>query len=269
MSSDVYGKLETDVESKASPKKFHDIFKHRPHHISNHSSDKVHGCEIHEDGKPRVAKEIVEAIDDEKNLITFRVIEGDLLEHFKSFIITVQANPKPEGEGSLLHWTLEYEKHHGEIIDPHTLLQFLSDVSKDLETHLLEYEAEAGTQAVVLEERVMVTGDMPWTRNGIQMVTYESCRISSHGTSGVFKEKVEFDDANKAVILNGFEGDVFNEYKLFKPVYHVVPNPKGRGSIAKLSIEYEKLHEGVPPPDKYVKLMVNISKDLDVHFGKA
>ncbi|EXC27073.1 MLP-like protein 328 [Morus notabilis] len=94
-------------------------------------------------------------------------------------------------------------------------------------------------------------------------------RTHGDGTSGVFKEKVEFDDENKAVILNGFEGDVFNEYKLFKPVYHVVPNPKGRGSIAKLSIEYEKLNEGVPPPDKYVKLMVNISKDLDVHFGKA
>ncbi|XP_024030707.1 MLP-like protein 43 [Morus notabilis] len=165
MSSDLCGKLETDVEIKASPKKFHDIFKHRPHHISNHSSDKIHGCEIHEgewgtvgsviywnyfhDGKPRVAKEIVEAIDDEKNLITFRVIEGDLMEHFKSLTVTMQANPKPEGEGSIVHWTLEYEKHHNEIIDPHTLLQFGADVSKDLENHLLEYEAEAGTQAVV------------------------------------------------------------------------------------------------------------------------
>lgn len=85
-----------------------------------------------------MAKEIVEAIDDEKNLITFRVIEGDLMEHFKSFKLTIQANPKSEGEGCVVHWILEYEKHHGEIIDPHTLLQFVADVSKDLESHLRE-----------------------------------------------------------------------------------------------------------------------------------
>ncbi|PON94454.1 Major latex protein domain containing protein [Trema orientale] len=153
-SENLYGKLETDVEIKASANKFHDIFKHRPHHISNVSTDKIQGCDIHEgewgtvgsviywnyfhDGKPRVAKEIVEAIDDEKNLITFRVIEGDLMEHFKTFKLTIQANPKTEGEGCVVHWTLEFEKHHGEIIDPHTLLQFVADVSKDLESHLAE-----------------------------------------------------------------------------------------------------------------------------------
>ncbi|XP_062111148.1 MLP-like protein 28 [Humulus lupulus] len=151
----LFGKLETDVEIKASAAKFHDIFKHRPHHISNHSTDKIKGVDIHEgewgtvgsvifwnyvhDGKERVAKEIVEAIDDENNSITFRVIEGDLMEHFKSFKLTIQANSKAEGEdGCIVHWTLEYEKNHGEIIDPHTLLQFVADVSKDLESHLLE-----------------------------------------------------------------------------------------------------------------------------------
>ncbi|GMN66593.1 hypothetical protein TIFTF001_035657 [Ficus carica] len=97
----------------------------------------------------------------------------------------------------------------------------------------------------------------------------KSWKYTVDGISGVFKEKVEFDDENKAVILNGLEGDVFKEYKSYKPVYHVLPNPKGKGSLVKLSIEYEKLHEGVSPPDIYVKLMVNISKDLDVHLNKA
>ena len=81
---------------------------------------------------------------------------------------------------------------------------------------------------------------------------------------------MEFDDENRVVIHNGLEGDVFKEYKSFKPVYRIFPNPKGKGSLVNLSIEYEKLHEGVPPPDIYVnKLMVNISKDLDVHLNKA
>ena len=86
-----------------------------------------------------MAKEIIEAVDEEKNSITYRVVEGDLMEHFKSFLSTVQCSPKPEGgEGSVVHWTMEYEKLHDEIIDPHTLLELAIDVSKDLEVHLLE-----------------------------------------------------------------------------------------------------------------------------------
>ncbi|KAL5553450.1 hypothetical protein UlMin_040851 [Ulmus minor] len=154
MSSDLIGKLETDVEIKASATKFHDIFMKRPHHISNASSHRIQGCELHEgewgtvgsviywnyhhDGKPSVAKEVVEAVDEEKNLITFKVIEGDLMDHYNSFKLTIQATPKSEGEGCVVHWILEYEKKHGEIVDPHTLLEFVAEVSKDLEEHLLE-----------------------------------------------------------------------------------------------------------------------------------
>ncbi|GMN44075.1 hypothetical protein TIFTF001_013274 [Ficus carica] len=128
MLADLCGKLETDVEIKASAEKFHSIFRHKPHHISNVASHKIQGVDLHEgewgtvgsivcwnyfhDGKPRVARDRVEAIDEEKNLITFRVLEGDLREHFKSFVITIQANPKVGGEGCTVHWILEYEKLH-------------------------------------------------------------------------------------------------------------------------------------------------------------
>lgn len=46
--SSLASKLERDVEIKAPASKFHEIFKHRPHHISNHASDFVQGCELHE-----------------------------------------------------------------------------------------------------------------------------------------------------------------------------------------------------------------------------
>ena len=85
-----------------------------------------------------MAKEIVEAIDEEKNSITFKVIEGDLMEHYKSMKFTLQATPKSEGQGSVIHWTIEYEKHHEEILDPHSMMEFITELSKDLETHLLE-----------------------------------------------------------------------------------------------------------------------------------
>ncbi|CAL8995159.1 unnamed protein product [Prunus brigantina] len=152
-----HGKVETDVEIKAPATKFHEMLTHRPHHISNVSPNNVQGCDLHEgewgtvgsvvywnyfhDGKAKVAKELIEAIDAEKNLITFKVIEGDLLEHYKSFKITIQATPKAHGQGSIVHCTMEYEKHHGDIEDPHTLLQFVVDVSKDLDAHLTSAQA--------------------------------------------------------------------------------------------------------------------------------
>lgn len=88
------------------------------------------------------------------------------------------------------------------------------------------------------------------------------------GEVGTFKEKIELDDVNKAIILNGLEGDVFQYYNSFKPVYQFTQKNDG-SSIAKVSIEYEKLSEEVADPNKYIRLMTNIVKDLDAHFIKA
>lgn len=86
------------------------------------------------DGKVKVTKEIVEAIDKENNSITFKVIEGDLTEKYNDFKFTIQCIPKYEG--SVVHWCLEYEKLHDEIQDSHDMLQFCADVSKDIDVHL-------------------------------------------------------------------------------------------------------------------------------------
>lgn len=42
------GKVETDVEIKASAVNFHEYFTHRPHHLSTVSSDKIKTCDLHE-----------------------------------------------------------------------------------------------------------------------------------------------------------------------------------------------------------------------------
>ena len=44
----LYGKLEIDVEIKASAEKFHEILHQKPHHMSKASSDKIQSCELHE-----------------------------------------------------------------------------------------------------------------------------------------------------------------------------------------------------------------------------
>ncbi|KAK2975711.1 hypothetical protein RJ640_010770 [Escallonia rubra] len=54
------------------------------------------------DGKEKVAKEIIEAIDEEKKSVTFKVIGGDLMELYKTFILTVHVDTK--GEDNLRHF---------------------------------------------------------------------------------------------------------------------------------------------------------------------
>ncbi|GAV93122.1 Bet_v_1 domain-containing protein, partial [Cephalotus follicularis] len=87
----LYGKLQTDVVIQAPADKFHELFSSRPHHVSRVSPDKIQACTLHEgdygkpgsiviwsyvhDGKAKTAKDLIEAIDEEKNSITFRVLE--------------------------------------------------------------------------------------------------------------------------------------------------------------------------------------------------
>lgn len=94
---------------------------------------------IYAEGKTCVAKEVVEAIDPARNLITFKIIEGDLLEHYKSFKATIQVTPKHKG--SMAHWTFEYEKLHGQVPDPHSLMQLSTNLSREIDALLTEGES--------------------------------------------------------------------------------------------------------------------------------
>ncbi|XP_043808375.1 MLP-like protein 28 [Manihot esculenta] len=119
---------------------FHDVFSSRPYLIPNMSPHKILGVDLLEgewDGSVTVAKDLIETIDNVHLLTVFKVIEGDVLKEYKSFKLTVQATPK--GEGSVVRWTLEYEKIHENIRDPYSLLEFIVQFSKDVSAHLVKY----------------------------------------------------------------------------------------------------------------------------------
>ncbi|OAY25250.1 MLP-like protein 28 [Manihot esculenta] len=148
----LWGKLEAQFEIDAPADQFHDVFSCRPHHISNMSPHKVQGYDLLEgewgkegaivcwkylhDGSAKVAKEIVETIDDVNLLTVFKVFGGDLLKEYKSFKLTVQVTPK--GKGSVVRWTLEYKKIHENIRDPYSLLELIVNFSKDVSAHLVK-----------------------------------------------------------------------------------------------------------------------------------
>ncbi|XP_042034486.1 kirola-like [Salvia splendens] len=145
------GKLVDKINIKSDGDVFHELFREKPHQISGICPDKIQTCDLHEgewgkvgsiivwnyfhDGKERVAKEIIEAIDEANKSVTFKVIEGDLMEHYKEIKLTVHVDTK--GEDNLVTWTIEYEKVKDDVADPHTLMEFCLHVTKDIETHHL------------------------------------------------------------------------------------------------------------------------------------
>ncbi|XP_047308267.1 kirola-like [Impatiens glandulifera] len=144
-------KLVKQVEIKSDGDVFHELFRFQPHHISNISPTNIQNVDLHEgdwgtigsvifwnythDGKEKVAKERIEAIDEEKKSVTFNVIEGDLLELYKICIFTVHVDT--DGENNLVTWTVEYEKLNEDVEDPTSMLDFCIVLTKDIETHHL------------------------------------------------------------------------------------------------------------------------------------
>ncbi|GLT78411.1 hypothetical protein SLA2020_499480 [Shorea laevis] len=82
-----------------------------------------------------------------------------------------------------------------------------------------------------------------------------------------FKERVEHDDRNLAVIMTGLEGHVFNEFKSYKGTFKAIPKNDGTCTVKHI-IEYEKLGEDSPDAHKYLDFIVGMSKDAEAHLVK-
>ncbi|XP_059308777.1 MLP-like protein 43 [Lycium ferocissimum] len=140
------GKLVASLEVKCGGHLFHDLYQTSCHHVSNIIPEKIHHFNIHEgddmkagsvigwkfnhNGKVNVTKQLIEAIDDEKKSITWKVIEGDTLVQYSAFTITASF------ENNWATWTFVYEKKTEDTPEPISLLGFLLDVTKDIEAHL-------------------------------------------------------------------------------------------------------------------------------------
>lgn len=85
------------------------------------------------DGKEKVSKEIIEAIDKENKTITYKAVEGDLLELYKTFKFIIQFDTK--GGNNMVRVTLEYEKLSKDVPDPNSLMDFCLNVFKDMEAY--------------------------------------------------------------------------------------------------------------------------------------
>ncbi|CAM8990273.1 unnamed protein product [Rhodiola kirilowii] len=155
----VKGKIEDKVEIKTSAQEFHDVFNGKPHHLANITPDKVHGCTLHSgdlgstgstiewhythEGEKKSTKQIIE-VDDGKYKVVYKIIGGHFSEEYTNFHITYDAIPKPEdGDHTVVHWILEYEKPDENTPDPTSLLEYLCGITKDIDAHIQEEAAAA------------------------------------------------------------------------------------------------------------------------------
>ncbi|KAK4423438.1 Kirola [Sesamum alatum] len=88
------------------------------------------------DGEKKLSKERLEAIDEKNKSIRYKVVEGSLLEVYKSFEATMGV--ESNGEDKTVTWILEYEKKSETVLpDPHTLMDMCVVMTKDIERHHL------------------------------------------------------------------------------------------------------------------------------------
>ncbi|EPS58827.1 hypothetical protein M569_15986 [Genlisea aurea] len=126
---------------------YHQLLKNNPHALTATSPHTIQGCVVHEgefgkqgsvifwnythDGKEKVAKEVIESVDDEKKLISFRIIEGDVLEEYKDFLLTFHVESR-DGK-DLVTWTFDYETLNDDVGPPFSLAELVFGEIVDVE----------------------------------------------------------------------------------------------------------------------------------------
>ncbi|WMV22919.1 hypothetical protein MTR67_016304 [Solanum verrucosum] len=144
----VKGKLIVSLEMKCGGHSVHDIFHTNTQHLPNISPSRVKHFEIHEgekgkigsvaswkyyeDGKEMFAKTVIDAIDPQKNSITWNAIEGNLLDLYNSFTVITSS------EHQWMTYTLVYEKKTKDTPEPLAILDYYIGLIKDVEGHLLK-----------------------------------------------------------------------------------------------------------------------------------
>ncbi|GFP92083.1 kirola [Phtheirospermum japonicum] len=137
------------VAFKAGGDVFHELVAKRPHHLANVTPVKVQGCDLHEgsygthgsviewkytlDGKEQTGKQVIQDLDEAKKQISFKMLEGDLLQLYKNMVITIHVETK--GGVDFVTWTIDYELLNADNPHPVSLLNFFIELTKEVEAH--------------------------------------------------------------------------------------------------------------------------------------
>ncbi|KAK8959386.1 MLP-like protein 423 [Platanthera guangdongensis] len=85
----------------------------------------------------KFAKEKIEVVDLEKKLVTYSVIDGEILSYYKSFSPTLAVASKGDG-GSVVTWSVEYEKLNEDVPEADIIKELALQTIKELDSYLLK-----------------------------------------------------------------------------------------------------------------------------------
>ncbi|KAI3973760.1 hypothetical protein MKX01_031180 [Papaver californicum] len=148
--SGLVGKLVIESEVNCNADKYYKIFKHHeevpqaiPHIYTSVKAVEGHGITsgcIKEWGYKRDGKDLIvrekTTYDDEKRTILHSAVGGDMMNDYKKFVLILVVNPKASGHGSIVKWTIEYEKVNEDSPVPIHYLALCNQITEGLNSHL-------------------------------------------------------------------------------------------------------------------------------------
>ncbi|KAI3936156.1 hypothetical protein MKX01_021436 [Papaver californicum] len=152
--SGLVGKLVTELEVYCDAENYYKIWKHHedvpkamPRIFTGVQAIKGDGIcsgSIKEwnyviDGKAMRALEESTHIDETRK-ISHRVVEGDVLKDYKKFESIIEINPKPNGNGCVVTWSIVYEKMNENSPTPFAYIPFVHQAIEDTNKHLCDTE---------------------------------------------------------------------------------------------------------------------------------
>ncbi|KAI3840222.1 hypothetical protein MKX03_035111 [Papaver bracteatum] len=292
------GKLVTGSEVNCNAVKYYEIWKHHEDvpnvtlHISGVKVIEGHGTTLG----------CKTTYNDETRTTHHSGIGGDMMKVYKKFVATLVVNPKANGHGSIVSWTIDYDKIHEDYPIPISYLQFFQFQIEDFfaffrirmwenlhlpkmaQHHTISGQAgklvtasEVNYDADKYYEIWKNHEDLPNVTPHIPSVNV----IEGHGTtSGCVKEwnyllegknlhvheKTIYNDETRNKHHSAIGGDIMKVYKKFVVTLVVNPKANRHGSIVSWTIEYEKLHEDSPFPIDYLQFFQFQIEDVNSHL---
>ena len=85
------------------------------------------------------AKEKLELADDEKKVVSYSVVDGELVNYYKNFKVTLQVTPAKDGEaGAVVNWAMDFDKASEQVPDPDAIKETAAKTFHDLDDYLLK-----------------------------------------------------------------------------------------------------------------------------------
>ncbi|KAI3989619.1 hypothetical protein MKX01_036228 [Papaver californicum] len=73
---------------------------------------------------------------DETRTLRHRVCEGEVMKDYKKFDSIIEVNPKQNGHGSIVTWSIEYERMKEDSPTPFAYLEFFHQNLVDVNSHI-------------------------------------------------------------------------------------------------------------------------------------